>query len=117
MSEITPLQSVSISPRNHELNACVLPATDIPPTPSKSNIKFARNQAVSIPPRPIYHPAIVNASEAIFGKHPDDLTHEEVNKFTVYRRQQRHIGEPLEEQTIYLPSGGMRSCVNCGELT
>ena len=115
---ISTLESIDILPKNLELDVFVLPATDIPPTTSpKSNLEFTRNQAVSIPPRPVYHPAIFNASEAIFGKHLDDLTPEEFNKFNVYRRHQSIIGKPLEEQTIYLPDGGMRSCVNCGELT
>ena len=77
-----------------------------------------RNHTISIPPRPVYHPAIVNACEAIFGRHPDDLTPEEYNRYNTFRRQQSQIGKPLEEQIINLPSGGMRSCVNwSGELT
>ena len=115
---ISTLESISILPENLELDVCVLPATDIPPAPPpKLNLEFVKNQAVSIPPRPVYHPAIFNASEAIFGKHLDDLTPDEFNKFNVYRIHQSQIGKPLEEQTIYLPNGGMRSCLNCGELT
>ena len=43
---------------------------------SRENPKLSmiRNQTISIPPRPVYHPAIVNACETIFGRHPDDLT-------------------------------------------
>ena len=69
---------------------------------SQENPKHSmiRNHTISIPPRPAYHPAIVKACEAIFGRHPDNLTPEEDNRFNTFRRQQSRISEPLEEQLI-----------------
>ena len=43
---ISPLDSISILPKNLELDVCVLPATDIPPAPPpKLNLEFVKNQA------------------------------------------------------------------------
>ena len=73
-------------------------------------------QSTSIPPRGIYHPAIINACFAITGKHPSQLTAEEAHKFDTYKEYKIQQGDPIEESIIYLPSG-MKNCLQCGELT
>ena len=78
---------------------------------------LTRVQTTSIPPRDIYHPAIISACKAFHGKHPSQLTPEEANKFNFYRNYKLQHGEPIEEDIVYLPSGGMKNCLQCGELT
>ena len=91
---------------------------DIPPNLKKmSKLNIVTIQSTSIPPRPVYHPAIINACTAMFAKHPSELRQDEVEKFKRYRNHKTQIGEPLETEIIYLPSGGLRTCLNCKELT
>ena len=95
-----------------------LPSLDIPPAEQENpKLSFKRNQAVSISPRKIYHPAIHGACQAMFAKHPSNLTADEVHKFNFYKNHKMQIGEPLESEIIYLRIGGIRTCINCGELT
>ena len=51
------------------------------------------------------------------GKHPSELTREEVAKFKMYQEFKLKSGEPIEHDVIYLPSGGMKPCLQCGNLT
>ena len=71
-------------------------------------------QSTSIPPRSIYHPAIINTCIAIIGKHPSQLTTEEANN--TYREYKIQQGDPIERSIIYMPSD-MKNCLQCGELT
>jgi hypothetical protein len=71
----------------------------------------------SILPRPVYHPAIINASKFFFSKPPSQLTADEAQKFNQYQEDKIEIGEPLEAEEKFLPIGGIRMCLNCGELT
>ena len=72
---------------------------------SQENPKLSliRNQTISIPPRPVYHPAAVNACEAIVGRHPDDLTPGEYNRFNTFRRQQKSNWRTIRREN-YLPT-------------
>ena len=76
-----------------------------------------KNAAISIKPRKIYHPTIINACEAMFKKHPDQLVSEEIIKFNHYRNWKPEMGDPLESNVVYLPAGGLRTCLLCGHLT
>ena len=117
---ISPQESFSFSPTKLQINlsASPLSSIDIPPVIKKmSNLSIVKSQAISIPPRPVYHPTIINACTAMFAKHPSQLRPDEVEKFNFYRKRKSQIGEPLEEEIIYLPSGGLRTCLNCRELT
>ena len=84
-------------------------------------IQLRQNQnsqsSISIPPRPVYHPAINQACQAMFGKHPTSLTPEEVSKFKIYQRQKLKNNDPIENDVIYQPIGGIRTCIQCGNLT
>ena len=80
------------------------------------NFSIQKVQSTSIPPRGIYHPAIINACIAITGKHPSQLTAEEALKFNTYKEYKIQQGDPIEGSIIYLPSG-MKNCLQCGELT
>jgi hypothetical protein len=65
----------------------------------------------------VYHPCIINASRAFFGRHPRELASDEALRFQMYQKDKTLLGEPLENEITYLPIGGIRTCVNCGELT
>ena len=79
-------------------------------------LSVVKNASVSINPRRIYHPAIINASKAFFNKHPSELLDEEKEKFKFYLNHKRAGGEPVETDIIYLPSS-MRDCLHCGHPT
>ena len=81
--------------------------------PRKPILTTIKNAPLSIPPRPVYHPAVINASKAFYQKHPCDLTKEEKEKFKFYLDYKRREGEPVETDIIYLPST-MRECLHCG---
>ena len=88
------------------------------PKPKKlSYLTIVKSQSISIPPWPIYHPAIIHACLRFFTKHPSELSQEELEKFKQYRGDKAELGEPLENEDIYLPIGGFRTCLNCRELT
>ena len=109
--------SISISPSKPTLGVRIQ-SINIPPVISKrANLDCVRLKQISISPRPIYHPAIINACSAMFAKHPSSLSQEEVQKFKAYRSHKIQKSEPIESEIIYLPSGGIRNCLNCGELT
>ena len=72
---------------------------------------------ISIPPKKIYHPAIINARYAITGKHhPNQLLPEEVKKFKAYIDRKLEMGEPVESDLLYVPTS-MRNCMHCGHPT
>ena len=48
----------------------------------------------------------------LFEKHPDQLVTLETVKFNHYRHCKTEMGDPLESNEGYLPSGGL-----CGHLT
>ena len=125
---------VSIAPFKSPLATCKLPQQDIPPkaiipnltkttlpcisfSPQDLNLSIVKNAGIDIRPRKIYHPTIINACLAMYNKHPDALTQDEVLKFNEYRRWRSEMGQPLESNVIYLPIGGLRTCLICGHLT
>ena len=117
---ISPQEASSFFPPKIQSNLVVyIPSSiNIPPNLKKmSNLNIIKSQSISIPPRPVYHPAIINACQRFFVKHPSELRQDEVEKFKQYRKDKAQIGEPLESEEIYLPSGGLRTCLNCRELT
>ena len=83
---------------------------------SQKNLSISRCTLTNIPPRPIYHPAIINASIAFFKKHPSELSEEEVAKFKCYLQRKKELGEPVETDVIYQPSSP-RDCLHCGHPT
>ena len=87
----------------------------IPPEqPKLTTIKL---EQIDIKPKKIYHPTILNACDTMFKKHPDQLSQEEIHKFNYYRNWKSEIGDPIEANPIYLPIGGLRKCLICGNLT
>ena len=103
--------SFSILPPNPlELSTTCLSTVDIPPIlKERPKLTLVRCTKTTILPRPVYHPAIINACDAMFLKHPSKLMPEEVDKFNVYKNRKIQIGEPLESEVIYLPIGGIRT--------
>ena len=72
---------------------------------------------ISIPPKKIYHPAVINACYAITGKqHPSQLLPEEAKKLKAYIDRKRAMGEPVEKDLLYVPTS-MRNCMHCGHPT
>ena len=82
----------------------------------RSKLSISECVTTSIPPRPIYHPAIINASMAFFKKHPSNLTEDEISKFNCYLKRKQELGEPVEKDVIFQPSS-MRNCLHCGYPT
>ena len=114
---ISPQQSISILPPKPNLDVNLLPNIDLPPIIQKANLEFLRLHPISIPPRTIYHPAIIIACHDMFAKHPSVLLPEEVDQFNCIRNHAQQAGKPFEAEERYLPSGGLRTCLNCRQLT
>ena len=110
-------QSVYIPPQKPLLETIHLPDIDIPPTIQRTELELVRFPPISIPPRPIYHPAIIIACQDMFAKHPSALLPKEVDQLNFLRNHLYQVGEPLETNSVYLPSGGVRTCMHCRELT
>ena len=83
-----------------------------PLPPRKPILSIEKLSNISIPPKTIYHPAIINATKSFYGKHPSELSSEECEKFNWYLEHKRNSGEPVESDIIYLPSS-MRNCLHC----
>ena len=86
----------------------------IPPAPI---LNLTKNLPISIPPRRIFHPAVINACQSMFKKHPSQLSPEEVEKFNKYKQYKLQVGDPVEQNVVYLPIGGLRTCLQCGQPT
>ena len=100
------------------LSCMTVAQIDIPPEPPTSReLSIAKQPTVSIPPRSVYHPAVLNACNAMFGKHPSNLTPQEINKFKLYQRLKISIGDSIEEDIVNQTFGGVGTCVLCGHLT
>ena len=84
--------------------------------PIKPNLSISKACSTSLPPRPIYHPAVINACKTMHGKHPSELSQKEAHTFKFYLQWKCDRGEPVETDVVHLPSG-MRDCLHCGHLT
>ena len=85
--------------------------------PEQPQLTAINLEQIDINPKKIYHPTILNTSDTMFKKHPDQLSREEIHKFNQYRRWKFDIGDPIEANPIYLPIGGLRKCLICANLT
>ena len=110
--------SVATSPKKSELSISKSTVIDISPVlPPPPNLSIVVQPSLSIPPRPVYHPAIINACRGMFGKTPSQLNNEEINEFRYYQEFKLSNGDPIEEDVAYFPEGGLRNCLQCGHLT
>ena len=123
--------------RIQRLNSKILPSLTISKveetsyTPSKPTLSIYASEPISItrkhkqltiqcvktttiPPRPVYHPAIIRASLSMFGKKPYDLDPDEIAKFNQYRAWKCQNGEQIENDIIYNPGSGNQPCLHCG---
>ena len=117
---ISSQQSFSILPDPSYPNLTAKSLTSInifPRAVKKPKMEIVRVQSTTVLPRKVYHPTIINACQAMFAKHPSQLVPEEVTKFKFYRNMKIQNRDPIESDVIYLPIGGIRTCLNCGELT
>jgi hypothetical protein len=116
---ICPQEYSSFLPslRKPKLAISILPWISTSAKPKNQNFSFSPINTISIPPKKIYHPAIIKACHSMFEKHPDLLESDEIRKFNHYRNWKIPKREPIEEDIIYLPSGGMKKCLQCNQLT
>ena len=106
--------STSYVPDKPTLSIVNLESISIPPLrPRLSNLSIQSVQQTSIPPKHVYHPAIIRASLSMFRKKPDCLTAEEVDKFNSFINWKLKSGEPIEEDILYNPAGGNQNCLHC----
>ena len=86
---------------------------NIEPNPKRNKFVIQQVQITSIPPKPVYHPAIIRASLSMFGKKPAELNAEETAKFMAYRNWKLQKGEPIEQEMLYNPASGNQPCLHC----
>ena len=91
-------------------------ACETEPIPTSKTLSTKKLAPISIPPRAIYHPAIINATQSFYQKHPSELSYEEKKEFKLYLDQKKARGQPVEEDLIYLPTS-LRNCLHCGHPT
>ena len=111
--------STMTSPTEMNLSVQKLTSLDIIPQESspRSKLSIENVSTVSISPRTIYHPSIINACFAIIGKHPSQMSPSEVKEFDMYVQFKARIGESIENDVVYLPVGGIRTCLHCQNPT
>ena len=113
--------STMTSPEMRTLSSTKLISVDIAPVEShhldKTKLSVVTQPSLSIPPRIIYHPTVINACYAILGKHPSNLTPTEVEQFEKYKRFKSMNDDPIEENVVYQPIGGIRTCMHCNNPT
>ena len=111
-------ESLSLIPDEPILSTTKLePISVLPMKAQLSNLSIHSVQNTSIPPKAIFHPAIIRASLSMFKKKPDSLTAEELNKFNLFIKWKLHNGEPIEEDILYNPAGGNMNCLHCDRPT
>ena len=62
------------------------------PSLQKPILSIAKFAPLSIQPREIYHPAIINVCQAMCDKHPSQLSNEETEKFNFYLERKCMMG-------------------------
>ena len=110
------LQSKRIN-KNNTLTISHLTHINVLPAQHRFLIQTQKGSQISIRPRKIYHPTIIDACNSLFKKHPDLLQPEEIIQFNKFRKYKSEVGDPLETNVVFLPIGGLRKCLICGHLT
>ena len=112
-------RSTMTSPIQMNLALQKISSLDIPPQnftrPSKLTAETVA--AVSIAPKLVYHPSVINACYSIIGKHPSQMTPEEVKQFDMFKQFKARNGESIENDVVFLPIGGIRTCLHCENPT
>ena len=85
-------------------------ACETEPFPVPRTLTTTKLAPLSIPPKVIYHPAIINATQSFYQKHPSELSKKEMKELKFYHDQKQARGQPVEEDLIYLPTF-MRNCL------
>ena len=57
-------------------------------------------EKTTLPPKPVYHPAIIRASLSMFGKKPYELDPDEIAKFNQYRAWKCQNGKQIDTDII-----------------
>ena len=109
-------EQISILPSQPNLSQTKVTCFSVPPK-LENVLCMSKTSTTSIAPKLIYHPNIHNVCLSMFEKTPYSLSPEEITKFKVYRNWKVENGEPIEDDIMWLPSGGTRKCLHCDELT
>ena len=112
--KICKQESISIGPTKPSLSVSTSPPISV--SPKKPNLSITISIS-SIPPKPVYHPAIIRVCLSMFGKKPGDLDPDEILKFNRYKAWKLSIGEDIETDIMHNPSGGNQPCLHCGHPT
>ena len=100
----------------HDAAVQAVPPPVVHHVPAKK-LSICQVQTTSIPPKPVYHPAIIRACLSMFGKKPSELNNEEIGKFNEYRAWKKIKGEEIETDVLYNPASGNEPCLHCGHPT
>ena len=87
--QLTPLVDSAVQANQVSVDVACQTAPSYLPK-QQPTLLIVQNSGISIPSRPIYHPAIINASKAFFNdKHPSELNEDEVQKFNCYLKRKQ----------------------------
>ena len=114
-------QATQVLPSPHQVRAAAVQnvphsVVHLPHVPVQK-LSICQVQTTSIPPKPVYHPAIIRACLSMFDKKPSELNYEEIRKFNEYRGYKKMKGEEIESDILYNPAGGNQPCLHCGHPT
>ena len=108
-------QATQVLPSPHQVRHAAVQA--VPPPVGQhvpvKKLSICQVQTTSIPPKPVYHPAIIRACLSMFGKKPSELNDEEIRKFNEYRAWKKMNGQEIETDVLYNPASGNEPCLNC----
>ena len=75
-------------------------------SPRSPQLGFAKTTVINIspaPPKPEYHPYVIEAIKLMYAKAPDELSSDELEQFEQYYNWKKSKGEPIEEDFVYKP--------------
>ena len=79
--------AISVSPRSPQLGISKTTVKNISPAP----------------PKPEYHPYVIEAIKLMYAKAPDELSSDELEQFEEYYNWKKSKGETIEEDFVYKP--------------
>ena len=101
------LPPIDIQPtKRRKLSKMKTSQIDIQPKSRPNNLSFTKPTICSLPPyppKPKFHPHIVEACQQIYGKQPEELSQEETEHFRGYKEWKIRNGTPIEEDSLYKP--------------
>ena len=103
--EICSQFSVSIAPRaGTKLSVSSQMSIAIPPYHPQLALSMPTVMDICpSPPKPNYHPYVIEAMKLMYAKAPDELSEDEFEQFWAYYDWKKSKGEPIEEDFVYKP--------------